>query len=87
MKFGEYSLCLTKLIKIYPVPGISFLEQDKIVFNPFFSRCSAVFRLTYIFFYVRRCRMPTFNQLVHTGREVSEKKAKAPALLKGGNSK
>ena len=31
--------------------------------------------------------MPTFNQLVHTGREVSEKKAKAPALLKGWNSK
>ena len=25
--------------------------------------------------------MPTFNQLVHTGREVVEKKAKAPALL------
>ena len=31
--------------------------------------------------------MPTFNQLVHTGRQVSEKKAKAPALLKGWNSK
>ena len=31
--------------------------------------------------------MPTFNQLVHTGREVTEKKAKAPALLKGWNSK
>ena len=27
--------------------------------------------------------MPTFNQLVHTGREVVEKKAKAPALLEG----
>ena len=27
--------------------------------------------------------MPTFNQLVRKGREVSEKKAKAPALLKG----
>ena len=26
--------------------------------------------------------MPTFNQLVRKGREVSEKKAKAPALLK-----
>ena len=25
--------------------------------------------------------MPTFNQLIHTGRAVSEKKAKAPALL------
>ena len=31
--------------------------------------------------------MPTFNQLVRSGREVSEKKAKAPALLKGWNSK
>ena len=31
--------------------------------------------------------MPTFNQLVHTGREVHEKKAKAPALLKGWNSR
>ena len=31
--------------------------------------------------------MPTFNQLVHTGRQVAEKKAKAPALLKGWNSK
>ena len=31
--------------------------------------------------------MPTFNQLVRTGRQVSEKKAKAPALLKGWNSK
>ena len=31
--------------------------------------------------------MPTFNQLVRTGREVHEKKAKAPALLKGWNSK
>ena len=31
--------------------------------------------------------MPTFNQLIHTGRTVTEKKAKAPALLKGWNSK
>lgn len=31
--------------------------------------------------------MPTFNQLVRKGREVSEKKAKAPALRKGWNSK
>ena len=31
--------------------------------------------------------MPTFNQLVRKGREVSEKKAMAPALLKGWNSK
>ena len=31
--------------------------------------------------------MPTFNQLVRTGRQVSEKKAKAPALWKGWNSK
>ena len=30
--------------------------------------------------------MPTFNQLVKTGSQVSEKKAKAPALLKGWNS-
>ncbi|MFA9380612.1 MAG: 30S ribosomal protein S12 [Acetanaerobacterium sp.] len=31
--------------------------------------------------------MPTFNQLVRKGREVSVKKATAPALLKGYNSK
>ena len=31
--------------------------------------------------------MPTFNQLVRKGRETQEKKAKAPALLKGWNSK
>ena len=31
--------------------------------------------------------MPTFNQLVRKGRKVSEKKAKAPALLRGWNSK
>ena len=31
--------------------------------------------------------MPTFNQLVNTGREVAVRKAKAPALLKGWNSK
>ena len=31
--------------------------------------------------------MPTFNQLVRKGREATEKKAKAPALLKGWNSK
>ena len=31
--------------------------------------------------------MPTFNQLVRKGREVSEKKPTAPALLKGWNSK
>ena len=31
--------------------------------------------------------LPTFNQLVHTGRKDLEKKAKAPALLKGWNSK
>ena len=30
--------------------------------------------------------MPTFNQLVRNGRTTSEKKAKAPALLKGFNS-
>lgn len=31
--------------------------------------------------------MPTFNQLVRSGREQIEKKPKAPALLKGLNSK
>lgn len=31
--------------------------------------------------------MPTFNQLVHNGRSVIEKKRKTPALLKGWNSK
>lgn len=31
--------------------------------------------------------MPTFNQLVRNGREKVEKKPKAPALLKGLNSK
>ena len=31
--------------------------------------------------------MPTFNQLVHTGRQVAAKKAKSPALLQGWNSK
>lgn len=31
--------------------------------------------------------MPTFNQLVRKGRKVTGKKAKAPALLKGWNSK
>ncbi len=31
--------------------------------------------------------MPTFNQLVRSGREKIEKKPKAPALLKGLNSK
>lgn len=31
--------------------------------------------------------MPTFNQLVRTGRETSVKKSKAPALNKGFNSK
>ena len=31
--------------------------------------------------------MPTFNQLVRKGREEIEKKAKAPALLRGWNSK
>ena len=30
--------------------------------------------------------MPTFNQLVRLGRKTVEKKAKAPALLKGYNS-
>ena len=30
--------------------------------------------------------MPTFNQLVRQGREVSEKKSKSPALLKGLNT-
>ena len=30
--------------------------------------------------------MPTFNQLVRSGRATIEKKAKAPALLKGYNS-
>ncbi|MBQ4348747.1 MAG: 30S ribosomal protein S12, partial [Clostridia bacterium] len=31
--------------------------------------------------------MPTFNQLVRSGRETLVKKPKAPALLKGLNSK
>jgi len=31
--------------------------------------------------------MPTFNQLVRKGRDTVEKKAKAPALLKGLNTK
>ena len=36
--------------------------------------------------YVRRCDMPTFNQLVRKGRTVKEKGSTAPALLKGYNS-
>ena len=35
----------------------------------------------------RRNEMPTFNQLVRTGRETINKKSKTPALLKGFNSK
>ena len=31
--------------------------------------------------------MPTFNQLIHNGRSIAEKKSKSPALLKGWNSK
>ena len=31
--------------------------------------------------------LPTFNQLVRNGRETLDKKPKAPALLKGLNSK
>jgi small subunit ribosomal protein S12 len=31
--------------------------------------------------------MPTFNQLVRKGREITVKKAQAPALLRGWNSK
>ena len=31
--------------------------------------------------------MPTFNQLVRTGRKTLEKKSKTPALLKGLNTK
>ena len=31
--------------------------------------------------------MPTFNQLVRTGRKTIEKKSKTPALLKGLNTK
>lgn len=31
--------------------------------------------------------MPTFNQLIRSGRSVAEKKSKSPALLKGWNSK
>ncbi len=31
--------------------------------------------------------MPTFNQLIHTGRSAVEKKSKAPALNRGWNSK
>jgi small subunit ribosomal protein S12 len=39
-------------------------------------------------FIMRRCTLlPTFNQLVHNGRSVKDSKAKAPALLKGWNSK
>lgn len=30
--------------------------------------------------------MPTFNQLVHSGRESADKRHKTPALLKGWNS-
>jgi small subunit ribosomal protein S12 len=53
-----------------------------------------IFRIKYMIFLqfsyyhlVRRCNMPTFNQLVRKGRTVAEKKAKAPALLRGWNSK
>lgn len=31
--------------------------------------------------------MPTFNQLVKTGRKSLEKKSKTPALIKGLNTK
>jgi small subunit ribosomal protein S12 len=43
-------------------------------------------QLNSLLFFERRKNMPTFNQLVRKGRQVSEKKAKAPALLKGWNS-
>lgn len=42
---------------------------------------------TTILLILRRCNMPTFNQLVRKGRKSQERKAKAPALLKGWNSK
>lgn len=35
---------------------------------------------------MRRCSMPTFNQLVRKGRKELEKKSTAPALLKSYNS-
>lgn len=37
--------------------------------------------------FIGRCNMPTFNQLVRKGRKSQQKKAKAPALLRGWNSK
>ncbi len=40
----------------------------------------------FLFFRLRRCSMPTFNQLVRKGRKVSEQKSGAPALQKGYNS-
>ena len=45
------------------------------------------FPITYIYFLQEVNDLPTFNQLVRNGRETVEKKSKAPALLKGLNSK
>ena len=59
------------------------LKQAREYFVSFGNK--AVFQ--FLNFFERRTNMPTFNQLVRKGREVSEKKAKAPALLKGWNSK
>ena len=53
--------------------------------------CGNVFCLIFpektAIFEERRNDMPTFNQLVRTGRETINKKSKTPALLKGFNSK
>ena len=44
-------------------------------------------RISYINLRKEMYCLPTFNQLVRNGRETLEKKPKAPALLKGLNSK
>ena len=48
--------------------------------------CGIVFIFRIENFILGGVTVPTFNQLVRNGRETVEKKAKAPALLKGYNS-
>ena len=59
---------------------------DVRIFDIFHGKISNV-RMSHEYYRKENKLLPTFNQLVRTGRKSHEKKAKAPALLKGLNTK
>ncbi len=75
----QYFVTNVKGVRLSVLPDVR-------IFDIFHGKISNV-RMSHEYYRKENKLLPTFNQLVRTGRKSHEKKAKAPALLKGLNTK